>query len=46
MTELERMSAALELLEDCDIVQEFETELWVRVDKETFQEIFKETDNA
>lgn len=43
MTELERMGAALELLEDCDIIQEFDTEIWVRIDKETYNELFKET---
>ena len=42
MTQTERMAAALELLEDCDIVQEFNTEIWLRVDKETYNAIFEE----
>lgn len=42
MTEQERAAAALELLEDCDIIQEFDTEIWVRFDKDAFNEIFQE----
>ena len=42
MTELERMTAALELLEDCEIIQEFDTEIWIRIDKDAYNAILKE----
>lgn len=44
MNEQEMKELALEMLEDCEIIQEFEDSLWVKIDKADFNTLMDITE--
>jgi len=46
MTDQEKIEAAIDLLENAEIVQEFTESIWITVDRALWTELFEESENV
>lgn len=44
MNDFEKVELAFDLLQDAEVVQVFEQEVWIKVDRQTFEELVSVTD--